>query len=94
MRRNRFPGAIPCRPRKEHNHQPSRPLGFCSKTVNISPRWNESSSGVSAELSYNALARQFYLIEKNKQGIINHLKIILTQSTITITITTCKQLIS
>jgi len=54
---SRFAGAIPCLPRREHNHHPSRPPVSCSSTVMTSPRLNDSSSPVSASLSNNALAR-------------------------------------
>ena len=48
---------MPCRPRSEHSHQPSRPPVSCSMTVMTSPRRKASSSGVSAMLSYRALAK-------------------------------------
>lgn len=54
---NLLPGAMPLLPRSEHSHQPSNPSVSCSTTVRISPRRNASSSGDSAMLSYNALAR-------------------------------------
>lgn len=46
-----LPGTIPCLPRKEHSHHPSRLLVFCSKTVSMSPFRKANSSGASATLS-------------------------------------------
>lgn len=63
-----FPGAIPCLPRKEHNHHPSRPPVSCSRTVITSPRLKASSSGDSATLSYSAFAKSLcWKIRKKKQ---------------------------
>lgn len=48
---NRLPGTMPCLPRKEHSHHPSRLLVFCSRTVSMSPFRKANSSGASATLS-------------------------------------------
>lgn len=53
----RLAGAMPLLPRSEQSHQPSSPTTSWWRMLRISPRRNASSSGVSATLSYNALAR-------------------------------------
>lgn len=60
------------RPLSMHSHQPSRPLVFCSKTVRTSPLRKASSSGVSAMLSYKALATQFYKKQHRRYIILPH----------------------
>lgn len=61
---SRFPGAIPCFPRNEQSHHPSRPLASCSRIDKTSPRLNASSSGVSATLSYKAFASNVWKRKK------------------------------
>ena len=50
---------LTCLPFREHNHHPSKPAVFCSRTVSKSPFLKDNSSGASAALSNNALATQF-----------------------------------
>lgn len=69
---SRFPGAIPCFPRNEQSHHPSRPLASCSRTDKTSPRLKASSSGVSATLSYKAFASNVW--KRNSKYYALHLK--------------------
>lgn len=62
----RLPGTMPWRPWSEQSHQPSNPCVSRSKTVIMSPLRKESSSGDSATLSYNALAKMFWRKGKHK----------------------------
>ena len=54
------------RPLNEHSHQPVKPSVSCSTTLRISPRLKDSSSGVSATLSYNALEYNFWGCSKHE----------------------------
>lgn len=65
--RKRLPGQMPTRPRRLQHHHPTRSLGFCSKTTRISPLQKANSSGVSATLSYRAVARRHCVGREHKE---------------------------